>query len=151
MRSFGAGRRRHFHATLGGALSLDGGAGNDSFNFTNTTSDNLARGGDGNDTVFIADGRRNKVSGDAGNDWIGIGGGANAITSVLDGGDGDDFIGAGANSNWLLGGNGNDMLQAIGASNALVGGDGNDQLQANGDFNTLDGGSGNDSLFIAGG
>ena len=96
-------------------------------------------------------GSRNNVSGDAGNDWIGIGGGDVSTTSVLDGGDGDDFIGATANSNWLVGGTGNDMLQAVGASNALVGGDGNDQLQANGNSNTLDGGTGNDSLFVAGG
>ena len=35
-------------------MSLDGGAGNDSFNFANNTQRTLARGGDGNDTVFIA-------------------------------------------------------------------------------------------------
>jgi Ca2+-binding RTX toxin-like protein len=43
-------------------LSLDGGAGNDSFDFTVSTSSTLARGADGNDAVFIADGSRNIVS-----------------------------------------------------------------------------------------
>ncbi len=66
---------------------------------------------------------RNNVSGDAGNDWIGIGGGAGSTASVLDGGDGDDFIGATADSNWLVGGTGNDTR---GRSSA-IGGDGNDQ------------------------
>ena len=52
-----------------------------------------------------------------------IGGGEFSTTSVLDGGDGDDFIGASADSNWLVGGSGNDLLQAVGASNALIGGE----------------------------
>ena len=64
--------------------------------------------------MFIAAGSLNNVFGDAGNDWIGIGGGATSIASVLDGGDGDDYIGATANSNSLVGGSGNDTLQANG-------------------------------------
>jgi hypothetical protein len=39
-----------------GFLSLDGGTGNDSFNFADNTGQTLVRGGDGNDTVFIAKG-----------------------------------------------------------------------------------------------
>ena len=116
------------------------------------TSENFVFGGDGNDAVFIAQA--------AGTSYPAAPAIIRSVLirryqprqrNVLDGGDGDDFVGATANSNWLLGGIGNDNLQAVGDSNALIGGDGNDQFQANGNSNTLDGGTGNDSLFIAGG
>ena len=116
------------------SLTLDGGAGNDSFSFGLNSRLNQVSGGDGNDMVFIASGFGNTVFGGAGNDWIGIGGGLGSRRNVLDAGDGDDFVGATANSTWLLGGTGNDALQVVGDSNALVGGDGNDQVQATGEF-----------------
>ena len=53
-------------------LFLDGGAGNDSFNF-DVTSSNDMRGGDGNDQLFIGRGDRNILGGGTGNDWLGIG------------------------------------------------------------------------------
>ena len=114
-------------------LSLDGGTGNDSFNLGSSFSDSLVVGGDGNDSVFMTSGTRNNFSGGAGNDWLGIGGGALSTQNTLDGGDGDDVVGATANSNWLFGGIGSDHFQVTGNSN------------------TLDGGTGNDSLFVAGG
>jgi Ca2+-binding RTX toxin-like protein len=62
---------------------LDGGNGNDSFTFDGITSNaNVILGGDGNDTAFIASGSQNSVSGGAGNDWLGIGGGASYILST---------------------------------------------------------------------
>src|SRR5262245_51013220 len=58
-----------------GLNNLDGGNGNDSFNLQTSSSENY-------------------VSGGAGNDWLGIGGGASILTlNVLDGGDGDDWVG----------------------------------------------------------
>ncbi len=107
---------------------LDGGAGNDSFTFGDGIG-NSVLGGEGNDTAFFAIGHQNNVYGGAGNDWIGIMGSNASYLNVFDGGDGDDFIGAQANSNWLVGGTGNDILYAEGESNALVGGDGNDKLE----------------------
>ena len=77
-----------------GGLSFDGGTGNDSFSLGSSVSVSLVSGGDGNDSVFLASGNRNNFSGDAGNDWIGIGGGASSTRNVLDGGDGDDWVGA---------------------------------------------------------
>ncbi len=70
-------------------LLLDGGVGNDTFNFGSNGSINQARGGEGNDWAYIPFGDQNNVSGGAGNDWIGLGGGASSEANVLDGGDGD--------------------------------------------------------------
>ena len=61
------------HSVL--SSSLDGGAGNDSFDFS-FSNRSLVSGGDGHDTVFFAAGSLNVVSCGIGNDWIGIGGGA---------------------------------------------------------------------------
>src|SRR5262245_53750722 len=47
-------------------------------------------------------------------------GSASSKNNILDGGDGDDFVGATSESSWLLGGTGNDMLQAVGDSNAWL-------------------------------
>ena len=60
-------------------LLLDGGAGNDSFNFGGGIG-NYVLGGEGNDTAFFASGHQNNVYGGAGNDWIGIGGGGASYT-----------------------------------------------------------------------
>ena len=52
--------------------------------------------------------------------------------NLLDGGDGDDFVGVSGNSNGLRGGAGNDFVGATGNDNTLDGGFGNDQLEAAG-------------------
>jgi Ca2+-binding RTX toxin-like protein len=125
--------------------------GDDVFNCAISTDFLLADGGAGNDSVFIPFGAVNNILGGEGNDWLGLDGGGNANGNVLDGGNGDDVVGATASTNWLLGGNGNDQLRVNGNSNTLEGGAGDDQLQVKGDANTLDGGTGNDSLFVSSG
>ena len=52
--------------------------------------------------------------------------------SLLDGGDGGDFVGVSGNSNGLVGGAGDDFVGATGNNNTLDGGFGNDQLEAAG-------------------
>jgi Ca2+-binding RTX toxin-like protein len=136
-----------FNFNTVGYLVLDGGAGNDSFSSTTICADVLVSCGDGNDSVYMAVSFLNNVFGGAGDDWIGIGGGAtNVGRNTLDGGDGNDFIGVTNHSSWLLGGAGNDALRATGDSNALDGGNDNDSLYVSGQFDTLVGGNGNDWL-----
>jgi Ca2+-binding RTX toxin-like protein len=54
---------------------LDGGNGNDNFILNSSADENFIFGGDGNDSAFIISGEQNNVSGGAGNDWLGVGGG----------------------------------------------------------------------------
>jgi hypothetical protein len=65
------------------------------------------------------------------------------ISSILDGGTGDDTINGGGSNSVMLGGIGNDTLTGFGA---LVGGADNDILRASGGRSLMIGGAGTDSL-----
>ncbi len=154
-----------------GSLTIEGGAGNDTF-----TIEAL-------DATFSA---AFTVNGNDGNDWIdatgfnhsGIvlngGAGADTLTGsrwddALDGGVGNDSLLGGDGNDELQGGDGNDTLDGqagddvvrghIGddsllggaGSDSLLGGDGNDVLEGGADTDTLDGELGNDTLIVTGG
>jgi uncharacterized protein (TIGR03118 family) len=68
-----------------------------------------------------------RVSGLAGNDII-IVSSQVTVTTILDGGAGNDILLGGGGSNILLGGDGNDLLIGAGGPNLLIGGDGQDSL-----------------------
>jgi Ca2+-binding RTX toxin-like protein len=76
------------------------------------------------------------INGGLQNDNITIGGGVMTAT-IINGGDGNDYIAGGGANDTLIGGLGNDRLLAGNGNDVLQGGDGND---------TLDGGAGDDNL-----
>ena len=128
-------RQRHLHHQLGPKLPLrhrrartpstappsssmlDGGAGTDNFNMTDSSFNLVLGGADaaGDQMFFSGTVQNNVFSGGGGNDWIGTQG-SNASSNVLDGGDGDDFLGSSGGGDTLVGGAGNDILQANGGA-----------------------------------
>lgn len=154
------------------AVTLDGGAGNDSL-FGTAFADSLV-GGTGNDTLDGADGN-DTLAGGAGSDSL-IGGLGNdrllgqedsndkliggAGNDTLDGGTGEDLLiesvsGTSLLTNTSLTGNGTDVVAAIEQA-SLTGSAGADTIDASGltvatAVVTLDGGAGNDSLRGTGG
>jgi Ca2+-binding RTX toxin-like protein len=101
----------------GGAVSIDGGQPT----FDNTT-DIVAFGGNGNDTISL--------------------GNAVLPPAQLFGGNGNDVLTGGSGADQLFGGNGNDTLN---------GGDGNDILDGGNGNDTVVGGKGNDVAFLGNG
>ena len=69
---------------------------------------------------------------------------------MLDGGDGNDFLGASGGSSTLAGGAGNDTVFAVGNTNIMDGGDGNDFVGVSGSINSLVGGAGDDYVGATG-
>lgn len=63
--------------------------------------------------------------------------------SIIDAGDGNDFLYGAQGNDELYGGAGDDVIEALNGDNQLFGGDGNDQIKGGG---LLDGGAGNDVL-----
>lgn len=154
-----------------GAVTLRGGAGNDSL-----------YGGDGHDHVYGGDGHDRLEGGAQGNDRLYGGNGNDTIIGAFDyiygeagndalhtphtkqmvinyethGGSGNDVLHGGAGNDVLHGGDGNDSLYGHGGADSLHGGNGSDLLQGktgndvlrggNGK-DTLEGGSGTDSLY----
>ena len=67
--------------------------------------------------------------------------------NIIYGGEGNDTLLGGSQSNWIHGEAGNDVLNAWqGEYSELYGGTGNDSLQGGDEGNLLDGGQGNDTL-----
>ena len=125
---------------------VHGDAGDDILN-SSFASSNVLFGDDGNDFLFVAingAGSNNSLNGGTGNDWLGAGG----SNYTLDGGDGSDWIGVTGNGNTLLGQAGDDQMQIIGTRCFVLGGDGNNSLFAVGtdpdSQNKLSGDAGND-------
>ena len=100
------------------------------------------------------------ISGDGGNQFLGIGGDDALITGagvdVLDGGSGDDLIAGGGNGDTLNGGDGNDRIyngdldgEDDDAADTLTGGAGNDTFYV-GDGDTIVDPEGGDTIFLRG-
>ena len=104
------------------------------------------RGGDGDDTIEVAEGVTvNFVieSGDGDNTITALGAGDDRIT----GGAGRDTITVGAGNNYVDGGAGDDTIQVDGAGrNVLYGGDGADRITAGRGLDYVDGGAGDDRI-----
>ena len=128
---------------------LDGGAGTDNFNMTDSSFNLVLGGADAaGDQIFFSGIAKQRVRGrrrqrlDRHAGWRRLG-------NVLNGGDGDDFLGSSGGSNTLVGGAGNDILQTNGGGCTLLGGDGNDQLQmTDAVLGRVDGGEGDDQIVV---
>ncbi|MGH9212609.1 MAG: M91 family zinc metallopeptidase [Acidimicrobiales bacterium] len=147
-----------------GALTLDGGAGNDRIRggrgnqlvrgdrgddeidgghgddiLLGGAGDDILRGGSGNDLLDGGAGG-DTVHGDTGDDTI-LG---RAGDDTIDGGDGDDTIDAGDDNNTVSGGAGDDTITTGSGSDEVDGGAGNDTLDTGDGDDTVTGGDGND-------
>ncbi len=71
----------------------------------------------------------------------------NALTNVLDGGDGNDIIDGRESADVIFGGAGLDILFGRAGNDAISGGDGADWIYGGDDNDTLYGGAGNDNVF----
>src|SRR5260221_270892 len=134
---------------LDGNDDIDGGGGNDVLN-GGLGNDSIIAGG-GNDTINAGDGDNSIVAGEginnivagSGNDAITSGGRHDSIGGSLDrakvdGGDGNDQISDGGNTNsTLLGGLGNDTIQTDTLTDSIVGGAGIDQVEYTGNGGTI--------------
>lgn len=114
-----------------GAVSLVGGAGNDTL-----------RGGSGNDNIQGNDGN-DVISGGGGVDVIGGGNGADQI----DAGDGSDVVAGGSGNDSISGGAGDDLLNGNAGLDTIDGGDGTDTIHGDDGADLLRGGLGNDSML----
>lgn len=137
-----------------GSDTLTGTEGADTINGRGGGTD-LIWGGAGSDSIF--DGGltlQARVYGEGGDDDLFIG---TNIGSLVDGGDGADYITAyGSGNHTVLGGAGDDTIYGGSGQDSLVGGDGNDHIS--GDFSsndlgtdTLIGGRGDDWVIGSGG
>ncbi|MEA5423138.1 calcium-binding protein [Synechococcus sp. CCY9202] len=119
-------------------------------------------GGQGDDYISVDSDRNDNINntvigGNLGNDYITLDVDASFAGSVVEGGDGDDYIFAGRSSTGLLifGGEGNDYIVGAGgdyfgdygAGDDIFGEAGNDYIKGLGGNDFLVGGDGADSLF----
>ncbi len=122
-----------------GAVTIDGGAGNDTI-LTGSGSDSLV-GGPGLDSI----------DGGAGNDFLSGGDGGDALLGGLgndsiDGGIGNDVVTGGDGNDTIIGGSGDDSVRGGGGNDSIIGLDGNDTLKGDLGDDYIDGGIGADAL-----
>jgi len=118
-----------------------GGGGNDKL--TGTAGDDFIGGGDGDD-VLVDNYGRNELRGGAGDDVISVGNGS--AGSVLRGGAGDDVVTSGAGDDVLYGNSGWDVLIGGRGDDVLYGNLGRDELNGGEGADVIDGGRGSDVL-----
>lgn len=145
----------------------DGGGGGEPGTAEIVNGDLVVTGTDGNDRITIRPDRKNpgqvkvrinrvlvgsfaptgiiRVDAGLGNDEVYVSKHL-TIDSILDGGDGNDFLRGGGGNDLLRGGEGNDELRATVGNDVLEGGAGNDLLRAGQGDDLLDGGDGDDEL-----
>ena len=126
-------------STFDRAVTVDGGAGNDTL-VGGSGNDSLV-GGLGTDSLNGGLGDDTLVGG-AGNDWLGGDDG----NDMLFGQDGNDTLAGGNDNDSLDGGTGNDSLSGDNGNDTLLGQDGTDTLEGGNNDDSLDGGADNDSL-----
>ena len=128
------------------------------------SGNDTVRGTLGNDEIFGQDGNdsldgnggNDLIEGGAGNDYLMGGTGIAYSQAVQDagrfdadtllGGDGDDTLSGGLDTNLVDGGDGNDLLNGSGSRDTLEGGAGNDTLRGWGNTDQLFGGADDDLL-----
>jgi uncharacterized delta-60 repeat protein len=103
----------------------------------------ICSAGDGDDEVTVGIDVPVTLNGEAGKDKLSS---SSHSGCLLDGGDGDDYLGSGAGNDTLHGGAGDDALYAGGGSDRLFGEAGNDSIMGGEGNNTMYGGDGNDTL-----
>ncbi|MGG7565431.1 hypothetical protein ACQ5SO_04595 [Rhodovulum sp. DZ06] len=155
--------------TLGGDLTVGGGAGNDALAL-NADLLRAATGGAGNDSLSFAGGVLGLISGGAGRDALSIsaaavgrasgGSGSDAIAfagqvaGIIDGGSGNDALAVAAEAVGAVdGGAGRDAISVSVTSVGLVsGGAGSDAISVNAvDAWRIDGGAGDDAVSVVAG
>lgn len=132
-----------------GNEALDGGAGNDTADFSISTSGVVVDISSKTGTAFGAETGLDtlvnfeNITGGSGNDTIT----GSAKNNVLNGGGGSDFISAGGGKDTVNGGSGDDILLGEAGDDTLNGEAGNDTLDGGLGKDTLNGGADNDLLF----
>ncbi len=123
------------------ALSLDGGADNDTLHGSDG-NDHLY-GNDGDDRLFGHDGN-DVLDGGAGQDFLFAGDGTNALQAgdtgdTLMGGTGTDFLTGGNGPDWIDAGGGifGDIIHGAGGNDTLIGSDGPDTIYGYDDSGTI--------------
>lgn len=146
-----------FPSLTSGAISVDGGAGNDEI--LGSSLGSTLGGGAGDDTIYGGLGV-DVISGGYGADTIFAGGGDDVVlggagNDELFGGSGDDDLDGQADDDTIhgdqgadlvLGGTGDDVLTGGEGSDQVEGGDGDDSLSGGLDDDVLVGGAGNDAM-----
>jgi len=149
-----------------GAVTADGGAGNDAFR--GGRGADVLRGGDGRDLLDLSaapagadvdlaagtvadDGWGSRDSAVQMEDVVGTASGDQIVgddgPNVIDAGGGDDIITGLGGDDTLIGGQGNDTLRGGPGDDALAGGSGDDELDGGADNDTLFGQGGDDDLI----
>jgi Ca2+-binding RTX toxin-like protein len=139
------------------AVSVNGGAGNDTI--TGGDGDDTLAGSDGDDvfTVAAEDDGADTISGGAGTDTMNYEGREDALTVTLDGTGNDGLSGetdnVGTDVENITGGSDDDTLTGSNVSNKILGGDGDDVLSGGAgnadctlDADILEGGAGDDTF-----
>ncbi len=116
-------------------------AGNDSISVATLSQPATLFGDAGNDSL-TGGGGADRIDGGAGDDQLFGGSGADTLC----GGDGNDFVNGQDGSDTMCGDVGNDRLIGEAGNDRLLGGDGNDGLDAGAGNDYLSGGTGTDSL-----
>jgi Ca2+-binding RTX toxin-like protein len=135
-----------FGGNFGVSETIDGGAGNDTYQIASSPLQsfaydvNLEAGNDQFGRVFSS---IETVLGGNGDDTLT---GRNDTAERLDGGGGNDLIHGNAGDDTALGGDDNDSLHGEDGNDSLLGGNGDDRLYGGDGFDTLSGGNGNDEL-----
>ena len=116
-------------------------------------SDDIVRGGDGNDEILAFDGA-DYIEGNQGDDIVYGGDGDDMIIGgegfdFIYGEGGDDLILGESGGGWLNGGIGDDHVIGGDGDDAVEGGEGNDYLDGGSGDDVLIGGEGMDSFFLS--
>lgn len=130
--------------TLDGIEYLLGSTGADTIDILGVTGALTIDGGSGNDVITVGDDGQFTVLGGAGNDSI-TGGRAD---DNLQGGVGNDTLVGGEGDDVLIAGDGNDSISGGEGDDILEGGAGNDILDGGEGADTMRGGIGNDIYYV---
>ena len=126
-------------STFNGAVTINGGAGNDSIE--GGLGNNSLNGMNGNDTVS-GQGGNDSILGGAGNDLLDGGGGNDRVN----GNDGDDTITGGIGDDTITGDGGKDSINGEDGNDKIDGGTGNDTVLGGANDDSISGGAGLDSI-----
>lgn len=144
-----------FSSLSDGAVTVDGGAGNDTITGTTEWGDYLF-GGVGNDSI-LGGGGNDTIDGGPGNDSIDGGAGDDSIvggggTDSILGSDGNDYIDCTASAAnqpcTISGGIGDDVIYGGAGDDSINGDDGNDQLYGGAGRDSIHGGTGDDYIDL---
>jgi hypothetical protein len=124
-------------------ITIRTGQGNDEINVARGTHVQMTLvGGQGNDSIHGSNGAGDTILGNAGQDYLYGGTGADRISGGAD----RDYIDGGAGDDVLAAGHGNDMVYGMSGDDHISGGDGQDYLEGATGDDLVSGGAGNDMI-----